>query len=153
TGIALARVARHRDPIVSYATRERVRLRTASDSKRAHALMLEAARAAWHDASNANGSGTGHDIDGDGKVEGPQLDRARAILEKLYKHDEAYAFDLWASPRRSPHVLVLYFEGRRGHMPIWVALRDGVELHLPTDLPKGAFAEMRHAADGMSVSV
>ena len=86
-------------------------------------------------------------MQGDGKVEGKALDDARAALESFYKHDEAFAFDLWASPRSRPRVLVLYAQSRRKRSPIWVALKDGGELRKPDQLPKGAFFAMRAAAD------
>jgi len=35
-------------------------------------------------------------------VQGKPLDDARTALETFYKHDEAFAFDLWASPRSRP---------------------------------------------------
>jgi hypothetical protein len=143
TGVALTRVASRRDPIVSYIARERVRLRTKAEPARAHETMIVAARAAWADAAKREG------LDGDGKVEGPPLDAARASLQAFYKNDEAYAFDLWASPRKRPKILVLYFEARPKKPPIWVAIgSDGRELSEATALPKGAFQAMRRVADG-----
>ena len=141
TTFALTRVLNHRDPIVSYLTRERVRLRTAAARKNAHKALQNAVEVAWRDLVKVRG------VDGDGKVEGKALDDARASLESFYKHDEAFAFDLWASPRSRPRVLVLYAQSRRKKPPIWVALKDGGELRKPDDLPKGAFLAMRSAAD------
>lgn len=142
TGLAVARLARRRDPIVSYATRERVQLRTSKDRGSAREAQLAGLQAAWANWRALRGS-----IEGDGKVEGLPLDAARAALGRYYKPDEAFAFDLWASPRKSPRVLVLYFEARRRRDPIWVALsRDGGEITDADKLPKGAFAAMRHAA-------
>ncbi len=143
TGAVLVRVASHRDPIVSYFTRERVRLRTEVEPAKAHRALIQAARAAWGETVRVGG------LDGDGKVEGPPLDRARAVLQGFYKLDESFAFDLWASPRRHPRILVLYFEARRGKPPIWVAIGgDGTEIRRAADLPRGAFAAMRKADDG-----
>ena len=141
TGFALARVLRHRDPIVSYLTKQRVRLRTAAARKEAHHALSEAVQVAWRDLLKTRG------VQGDGKVQGQALDDARAALEKFYKHDEAFAFDLWASPRSRPRVLVLYAQSRRRQPPIWVALKDGAEVRKPDALPKGAFSAMRSAAD------
>ena len=90
-------------------------------------------------------------VEADGKVVGKPLDDARAALEKFYKHDEAFAFDLWASPRNHPSVLVLYAQSRRKRPALWVALKDGAELRDPKLLPKGAFVAMRVAADTVSV--
>jgi len=141
TSYALSRVLRHRDPIVSYLTRERVRLRTAAARKSAHRALQNAVEVAWRDLVKVRG------VQGDGKVEGKPLDDARAALESFYKHDEAFAFDLWASPRSHPRVLVLYAQSRRKRPPIWVALKDGGEVRKPDQLPKGAFLAMRAAAD------
>ena len=70
------------------------------------------------------------------------------LLGRFYKHDEAFAFDLWASPRKQPKVMVLYFEARPWSAPIWVAVtRGGVEITDPKKLPRGAFVAMKHAAD------
>jgi len=143
TGVVLAEVANRRDPIVSYFTRERVRLRTAAAPAKAHKTLVTAARAAWRETVKIKG------LDGDGKVEGVPLDRARETLQKLYKLDEAYAFDLWASPRRHPRILVIYFEARKKKPAIWVAIGgDGSEIKKPADLPQGAFRAMRRAEDG-----
>lgn len=142
TSVATWRIARRRDPIVSYATRERVRQRTAVQPKQAHDVQLEALKAAWAVLLR-----DGSPVDGDGKVEGPPLARAQQVLEGFYKTDEAFSFDLWASPRRDPKIMVLYFEARTRRGPIWVALgRHGTEITDPKKLPKGAFAAMRHAA-------
>ena len=145
TTFALGRVLSHRDPIVSYLTRERVRLRTAAARRGAHRALQNAVEVAWRDLVKVRG------VEGDGKVEGKALDDARAALEKFYKHDEAFAFDLWASPRSRPRVLVLYSQSRRQRPPIWVALKDGGEIRKPDQLPKGAFLAMRTAADTTDV--
>ncbi len=141
TTVALGRVLSHRDPIVSYLTRERVRLRTAAARRTAHKALQNAVEVAWRDLVKVRG------VEGDGKVQGKALDDARAALETFYKHDEAFAFDLWASPRSRPRVLVLYSQIRRHRSPIWVALKDGGEIRKPDQLPKGAFLAMRSAAD------
>ncbi len=141
TSFVLVRVLNHRDPIVSYLTRERVRLRTAAARRSAHRALQNAVEVAWRDLVKSRG------VAGDGKVEGKALDDARSALEKFYKHDEAFAFDLWASPRSHPRVLVLYSQSRRKRPPIWVALKDGGEIRKPDQLPKGAFLAMRSAAD------
>lgn len=142
TGYALSRVLRHRDPIVSYLTRQRVRLRTAAARRSAHRALQNAVEVAWRDLVKTKAL-----VQGDGKVEGKALADARAALESFYKHDEAFAFDLWASPRSRPRVLVLYAQSRRRQPSIWVALKDGGEVRKPDQLPKGAFLAMRAAAD------
>jgi hypothetical protein len=141
TSFAISRVLNHRDPIVSYLTRERVRLRTAAARRTAHQSLQKAVQVAWGDLLK------GHGVERDGKVQGKPLEDARAALETFYKHDEAFAFDLWASPQSRPQVLVLYSQIRRHRAPIWVALRGGDEIRKPNQLPKGAFVAMRSAAD------
>jgi hypothetical protein len=126
---------------VSFAARERVFLRTRAQPKRAREVQRAALRASWDHSQVLAGA-----VEGDGKVEGAPLDAAHEALEQFYRPDEAYAFDLWASPRRRPELLVLYFEARRKRDPIWLALkRNGDELREPSQLPRGAFAAMRHA--------
>jgi len=146
TSYALSRVLSHRDPIVSYSTRERVRLRSAAARRSAHHTLQSAVEIAWRDLVKAK-----HGVEEDGKVEGKALADARAALEGFYKRDEAFAFDLWASPRSHPRVLVLYAQSRRKRSPIWVALKDGGEVRKPDQLPKGAFLAMRAAADTTDV--
>ena len=49
TSLALSRVLSHKDPIVSYLTRQRVRLRTAVARKSAHRALQRADAVAWRD--------------------------------------------------------------------------------------------------------
>jgi hypothetical protein len=143
TAGAIAYVMKHRDPIVSFMTRERVRLRTAKVPRKAHHTMVDAARAAWRETVKLK------ELDRDGKVVGAPIERARDVLEQFYKHDEANAFDLWASPRKNPRIVVLYFELARRKEMIWVAIgSDGREIRSPSALPPGSFRAMHHAADG-----
>jgi hypothetical protein len=142
TSIILVRVASRRYPIVSYATRERVILRTASAKRKAHKVLLNAAHASMKTLTNTPS------IEGDGAVIGEPLAQAQSVLANFYKHDEAYAFNIWASPLRHPTVLVIYFEARGKKRPIWVAIRgDGTEVQSPAQLPKGAFKAMRAATE------
>jgi hypothetical protein len=145
TGIVGVRLASHRDPIVSYLTRKRVSWRTAAARRKAHQVLLAGVMVAWEDMYRERKTGAG--VEEDGKVEGKPLDDARAALEKLYKPDEAFAFDLWASPKGRPNTVVLYSEARPGRRPVWVALEHGAELRKLSDLPTGALAAMREAAD------
>ena len=145
TGLVTYRLSATRDPIVSYLTRKRVSWRTHVAHKRAHAVLLEGVMTAWRDMYRLRKTGAG--VEEDGKVEGVPLDDARAELAKLYKPDEAFAFDLWASPKSRPRTVVLYSEARPGRPPVWVALQDGAEVRKLSDLPKGALAAMREAAD------
>jgi hypothetical protein len=144
TTVGVVRIVRRRDPVISYSTHQRVWLRSKAALKQAHAARLAALRAAWKAADDVK---TG--VEGDGKVEGMPLDLAHAALgQSFYKSDEAFAFDLWASPRKSPNLLVLYFGAQRGHVAVWTAMkRSGEEVIDPKLLPKGAFDAMNHAAD------
>jgi hypothetical protein len=140
TGLALVKVASRRDPVVSYATRERVRLRTERSPRPAHHALLEAV------TLGLEKSHQGLQVDSDGILEGAAVEAARTALERFYKHDEAYAFNLWASPRKAPRFIVLYFEARPHRRPIWVALHaDGTEVTAADELPRGAFRAMRQA--------
>jgi hypothetical protein len=145
SGIAGYRLSNRRDPIVSYLARKRVAWRTAAARKRAHGVLLDGVMRAWNDMYRERASGSG--VEGDGKVEGAPLADARAALQALYKPDEAFAFDLWASPKARPRVIVLYSEARSGRPPIWVALKDGAEVRGRKSLPPRALAAMRAAAD------
>ncbi len=142
TGIVSYKVMSRRSPVVSFATRERVALRTQASKRKAHQSLLNAVRAANKNMAKAPA------IEGDGTVMGEPLEKASDTLEHFYKRDEACAFSLWASPRRHPKVLVIYFEARRKQRPIWVAIRgDGTEIRTPSQLPKGAFNAMLTASE------
>lgn len=145
TAAVTYRVSNHRDPIVSYFTRKRVAWRTAAARKRAHAALLEGVMVAWNDMYRQRATGSG--VEQDGKVEGPPLDDARKKIQAFYKIDESFAFDLWASPKHRPHLVVLYSEARSGRPPIWVALENGAEIRHKISLPKGALDAMKQAAD------
>ncbi len=142
TGVSMHRLAERRDPIVSFSTRARVAIRTRQAKEPAHQARLAALRTALPTLLAQPGV-----VEGDGKVEGPPLDRAREVLQRFYREDETMAFDLWASPRRRPRTLVLYTEGRPGRPALWTAIDAQThEIIDPKLLPKGAFAAMRHAA-------
>lgn len=143
TGIGVTRIVHRRNPIVSYSTRVRVRARTQHFRERAREIQMAALQGAWKELHDHPMS-----IEGDGKVQGYPLELAHGLLERFYKRDEAYAFDLWASPRNHPKVLVLYFEARRKHPALWVAVEDGKPLTRAEQLPHSAFLAMRHASKG-----
>jgi hypothetical protein len=142
--LALGKMLHRRDPVVSFTTRVRVGLRTNVDRKKARAAQLAAVRAALPVLLARPGV-----VEGDGKVEGEPLVAAQASLAHLYKADESLAFDLWASPRQKPKVLILYSEGRGfNSKTMWVAINSsGAEITDIKQLPRGAFAGMRHAAE------
>jgi hypothetical protein len=144
------RLSSARDPIVSYVARKRLVFRTHVAKKRAHTALLAGVMVAYNDihrARVAEAQTRALTVEEDGKVQGAPLDDARAALQKFYKRDEVAAFDLWASPKARPRTLVLYAEARPGRPPIWVALTDGAEVRKLTELPRGALAAMREAAD------
>lgn len=145
SAVAVVALERRRDPIVSFATRERVGMRTAAKPKRAHDVQLAALREAWKVLPKEK-----EDIDSDGKVEGDALEKAHEKLADFYKTDEAFSFDMWLSRTKKQQILVVYFEARRGRPPIFLALdRAGHEIHDPKALPKGALVAMKQAADGV----
>jgi hypothetical protein len=138
TGVVLAHVANQTKPIVSYSTRERVRLRTKAVPRTARRTLAAAARAGWREMVKTR------DLAVDGRIEGAALDIARDKLGQFYKNDEAHAFDLWGSPLRNAGVAVLFFEGRSGKPPIWVGIdADGQSIKKRTQLPAAAVRAMR----------
>lgn len=140
-GFAIARLERRRDPIVSYATRVRVRLRTTARPDAANKAQASALREAWKALP-----GDKRDIDSDGKIEGAVLDRAHEALSGFYKSDEANAFDVWYTKSENEALMVVYFEARRSQQPIWLAMnRSGLVIQEPKQLPRGAFLAMRRA--------
>jgi hypothetical protein len=145
SGLAIARLEKARDPIVSLATRERVRLRTAVDRKKAYDALARALGVAWRALPK-----TKDDVDSDGKVEGPPLDEARVTLARFYKVDETFAFDVWREQKGRAQTLVVYFEARGKNPPIWLAMdAPGVTFSVAKRLPRGALLAMKTAADGL----
>ncbi|HQY63502.1 MAG: hypothetical protein IPF92_28500 [Myxococcales bacterium] len=148
-GFAGYRVTRKRDPLVSFASRERARLRTARDPRRAREVQAEALRAAWAAIQRTRG-----DVDTDGKVEGAPLEAGRAALEAFYKPDETAAWDLWyrvgskgARRDKREKVLVVYFAAGWRRRAMWLSLDGaGAVSNDPNRLPSGAFDAMRKAA-------
>ncbi|MFO0762763.1 MAG: hypothetical protein U0359_40375 [Byssovorax sp.] len=131
--LAVFVMARRPGHMVSWATTQRVRLRTAAEPKHAAAVQRAALRAVWASPAELASS-----TDEQGWVEGDALDRAESELEDLYKDDEAYAFTLHALPPGAPEVLVLQCHLGAGRAPIWRAInRRGVEVTSEKDLPKG----------------
>jgi hypothetical protein len=127
-----------RGHIVSWATTERVRLRTRAAPKATRAAQLEALHAVFGNLAELKES-----TDKDGWVEGDSIDRAEEMLETVYKADEAYAFSLHALPAAAPTVLVLQCDIGKG-APIWRAVRKtGEEITSVNDLPAGVLGLKR----------
>jgi aarF domain-containing kinase len=142
TVIAGAFLAFRRDPLVSFATRWRVSLRTDAQPTKAYAAQLTALRTAWRAVVQAPQS-----VEDDGKVVGAPLERARAELARYYKRDESFAFDLWATPQKNPRLLVIYSFPRVDRPPVWLGMRlGGAEVRTDKELPEGAFQAMIRAA-------
>jgi len=146
--VAILAMVERRDPIVSWAARERLMMRTKADKTHARAAQVAATRVAWR-ALTKHAS----DVEVDGKVSGEPMDEARAALRKFYKEDEAQAFDAWASHGTSG-VLVVYVEAHRKKPAMFVAMdRSGKEIRDPKKLPKGALDAMKLAADGLALEL
>lgn len=140
-GVATWPLLRRHDPIVSLETRTRVRLRTEALPAKARAVQREALSAAWRAQQRAR-----ERVEGDGKLDGIPVEVAREVLERFYATDEAMAFDLWATPRKAPKLIVIYTEARIRRAPVWLGLRDdGTLVTDPKKLPSRAFAAMKHA--------
>ncbi|HET6338175.1 MAG TPA: hypothetical protein VFG30_33360 [Polyangiales bacterium] len=141
-GFAATRLERRRDPIVSYATRVRLRLRTEAQPEAGFQAQADAIGVAWRALPNHFDA-----IERDGKVLETPLVAARDELAKFYKLDEANAFDLWYSNQDEKKILVLYFESHRGRAPIWIAIDElGSVISDEKQLPVNAFKAMRRAA-------
>jgi hypothetical protein len=146
SAVSVYSLARRRDPIVSFATRERVGLRTRANPEASHQALLAALRAGWTVLPQER-----DDVEQDGKVGGEVLAAAHRELGSFYKPDEAFAFDLWLSRTKRHKILVVYFEARRGKPPIFLAIdRKGHETSDPSELPEGALAAMKQATRGTS---
>jgi hypothetical protein len=115
-GLAVARIERRRNPIVSFATRVRVRLRDQAEPTRgyqARAQALSAAAATLPSAACAQ--------ERDRALSDAPLEAARAQLSTFYKNDEAHAFELWLSCARGESRLIVFFPSHRGHAPLWLS--------------------------------
>ncbi len=147
-GLAIVAIAARRDPVVSWAARERVILRTQANKPKARVAQVAATKAAWAAIPTHK-----DDIDPDGKVEGAPIVAARDALKKFYKTDEAQAFDAWVSHGKAP-LLILYVEGAHRRPPMFVALdRAGHEVKDQKKLPKGALSAMKLASDGIALDL
>lgn len=115
-GFAVARIERRRNPIVSFATRVRVRLRDQAAPGRGTEARMQALAA----AQGALSSEACEEARDRALSEAP-LEAARTQLAKFYKNDEAHAFELWQSCYQGESRLVLFFPSHRGHAPLWLS--------------------------------
>jgi len=137
---AVVRLERRRDPVVSYATRNRVDLRAKAKPSGSQQALIVGLRAAWKALPKDK-----TDVDHDGKVEGDVLEAAQDAMatQGFYKNDEAHAFDLWYVHSGKTSVMVVYFEARGKKDPIWLAMTGGGAVtHDAKQLPKNAFNAM-----------
>lgn len=136
--VALIGIESRHEHFVSWATTQRVRLRTKIAPNAARNAQLQALRVVWANAPELKES-----VDKEGWVEGDALDRAEEQLAAFYKADEAYAFSLHALPVASPEVLLLQCDLGKGP-PVWRALRrSGAEVTSIADLPPGVLGLAR----------
>lgn len=145
-GVTTYRVTKKRDPLISYATKQRARARSAVSPRGARAAQERALRVAWKVLPHS-----ADDVDIDGKVEGLPLEMARIALTPFYKPDEAAAWDLWYTKAKidgkSQQLLVLYFAATRGKNAMWIAIDRSEKItNDPLRLPSGAFKAMWKAA-------
>jgi hypothetical protein len=136
--VAVWRIELRRDPMVSFATRIRVSLRTTAKPAAAQKAQESALRAAWKVLPKETS-----EVEHDGKIEGSVLDVVHGALGAFYKEDETQAFDLWYTKSGKTAVMVVYFEARPGHDPIWLAMYGtGAVAKDPKYLPPNAFKAM-----------
>jgi hypothetical protein len=150
TTLSAAGLMARRDPIVSWAARERLVLRTEANAAGARDAQRAGAGAALAAIRKHRGG-----VDRDGKIGGEPLEKARKALATFYKADEAQAFDLWLTRSRRREVLVLYVESNGSRRPAVFYARDraGRELRDAKQLPRGALRAMRVASDGVSLDL
>lgn len=136
--VAVVAIERRPGHLVSWATTQRVRMRTKIAPTPARNAQLQALRVVWANAPELKES-----VDKEGWVEGDALDRAEEQLATFYKPDEAYAFSLHALPAAAPEVLLLQCDLGKGP-PVWRALRrSGAEVTSIDDLPRGVLGLAR----------
>lgn len=115
-GFAVARIERRRNPIVSFATRVRVRLRDQAEPMRGHEARARALAVAAALLPNQPCQ-----RDRDQALSDQPLEAARAELSAFYKNDEAHAFELWHSCYHGASRLLVFFPAHRGHAALWLS--------------------------------
>jgi hypothetical protein len=115
-GVAVARIERRRSPIVSFATRVRVRLRDQAEPTRGFQARAQALEAAAK-ALPAEACSSDHER----ALSDEPLEAARLQLSAFYRNDEAHAFELWQSCSRGASGLIVFFPAHRGHAPLWLS--------------------------------
>jgi hypothetical protein len=126
-GFAVARIERRRNPIVSFATRVRVRLRDQAEPTRGYQARAEALAAAAEALATsaarppARAEDEACSADHERALTDEPLEAVRARLSGFYKNDEAHAFELWQSCYRGESRLLVFFPAHRGHAPLWLS--------------------------------
>ncbi|MEY4515420.1 MAG: hypothetical protein RLZZ450_7542 [Pseudomonadota bacterium] len=138
-GYAVVRLESRRAPIVSFATRTRVRLRTEAAPDKAVQVQTRALEQALTTltqlrARETSGRSLHEHLPPDGGLTTEAVDVARDTLATFYKADEAHAFELWLTRAPSP-LLTVFFPSHRGHRPIWLSIDEAGRIqHDPATL-------------------
>ncbi len=143
-GIAVGTFAVRRRAFPSIETRARVAKRSAAAPASARRAMDLALRAAWDSRLQHS-----WERDDDGTVNGAPLAAARAALEPFYRADEAAAFELWTTARKTkPRLMIVFAEGPRRGRPVFLAMRsDGTVVADVHEIPREGRRAMRTAGD------
>jgi hypothetical protein len=85
----------------------------------------------------------------DGTVSGAPLAAARAALEPFYRADEAAAFELWTTARKTrPRLMIVFAEGPRRGRPVFLGMRSvGTVIDDVRAIPREGRRAMRTAGD------
>lgn len=137
---------RHRT-FPSLETRSRIVARHAADKETSKKLLRRSLERAW--AVRKAKVKDSWDRETDGTVIGAPLESARTSLLDFYRPDEAAAFELWTTARKSrPGVMIIFAEGRKKGNPVWLGMRnDGTIVDKLVDVPQSARVAMRSAGE------
>ncbi len=143
-GIAVGTFAVRRRAFPSLETRARVAKRTAAAPLASRRAMDVALRAAWDSRHQHE-----WEREDDGTVSGAPLAAARAGLEPFYRADEAAAFELWTTARKTrPRLMIVFAEGPRRGRPVFLGMRsDGTVIDDVRAIPREGRRAMRTAGD------
>lgn len=143
-GVASVRLATRHRAYPSLEARHRVVQRSRANPQQADHVMTTALDLAW---KRRRDGGWGREADG--AVTGPPLESARDALERLYRPDEAGAFELWTADREDrQQLMVIYAPGARRRKPVFLGMKaDGTLVRRMADVPKSAQRMMRTVGD------
>lgn len=142
--VAVGTFAVRRRAFPSLETRARVAKRTAAEPTSARIAMDRALRAAWESRRQRS-----WEREDDGTVNGAPLAAARAALEPFYRADEAAAFELWTTARKTkPKLMIIFSEGPRRGRPVFLGMHpDGTIVDDVRAIPREGRRAMRTAGD------